>query len=77
MLLGLHAAGVEGGDAVGLLLLARFLFFVPVTLAGLATLVFGYGGVQTRRNVSMTWKRSSSRMSASSSANIPDQRSRT
>jgi glycosyltransferase 2 family protein len=77
MLVGLHAAGVKGGDAVAVLLLARFLFFVPVTIAGLITLVAGYGGFQARRRVSMTWNRSSSRMSASSSANISDQRSRT
>jgi uncharacterized membrane protein YbhN (UPF0104 family) len=49
MLLGLHAAGVQGGDAVGVLLLARFLFFAPVTLAGLVTLVAGYGGRRGRR----------------------------
>ena len=48
MLLGLHAAGIEGGDAVSVLLLARFLLFVPVTLAGLATLVLGYGGFRSR-----------------------------
>jgi uncharacterized membrane protein YbhN (UPF0104 family) len=78
MLLGLHAADVTGGDAVGLLLLARFMYFVPATLVGLATLLLGYrGGAQTRRSVSMTWKRSSSRMSTSSSANLSDQRSRT
>jgi glycosyltransferase 2 family protein len=48
LLVGLHAAGVEGGDAVGLLLLARFVFFVPVTIVGLGTLVLGYGGRLTR-----------------------------
>ena len=48
MLLGLHAAGIKGADAVSVLLLARFLLFVPVTLAGLATLVFGYGGFRSR-----------------------------
>jgi uncharacterized membrane protein YbhN (UPF0104 family) len=77
MLLGLRAAGVDGGDAVGVLLLARFLFFVPVTVVGLGTLMFGYGGLQGRRRVSTSWKRSPSRMSASSSSNISDQRSRT
>jgi uncharacterized membrane protein YbhN (UPF0104 family) len=79
MLLGLHAADVAGGDAVGVLLLARFMYFVPATLVGLATLLIGYrgGGAQTRRSVSTTWKRSSSRMSTSSSANLSDQRSRT
>ena len=78
MLLGLHAADVQGGDAVGVLLLARFLFFVPVTLAGLAVLIFGYGaGAQLRRRISTAWNRSPSRMSASSSANLSDQHSRT
>jgi uncharacterized protein (TIRG00374 family) len=48
LLVGLHAVGIEGGDAVGLLLLARFVFFVPVTVVGLGTLVFGYGGRLTR-----------------------------
>jgi glycosyltransferase 2 family protein len=52
MLLGLHAAGVKGGDAVGVLLLARFVFFVPVTLAGLAALVVGYGGSRRARAAS-------------------------
>jgi uncharacterized protein (TIRG00374 family) len=46
MLLGLHAAGIKGADAVSVLLLARFLLFVPVTLAGFVTLVFGYGGLR-------------------------------
>jgi glycosyltransferase 2 family protein len=49
MLVGLNAAGVAGGDAIGVLLLARFLFFVPVTLVGLATLVLGYGGLRRGR----------------------------
>jgi glycosyltransferase 2 family protein len=49
ILVGLHAAGVQGGDAVGVLLLARFMFFVPVTVAGLGTLVLGYGGVRLPR----------------------------
>jgi len=77
MLLGLHAADVAGGDAVGVLLLARFLFFVPATLAGLAVLLVAYRGGDARRSVSTTWNRSASRMSTSSSANLSDQRSRT
>jgi glycosyltransferase 2 family protein len=77
MLLGLHAADVTGGAAVGVLLLARFLFFVPATLAGLAILLVGYRGVDPRRSVSTTWNRSPSRMSTPSSANRSDQRSRT
>jgi glycosyltransferase 2 family protein len=78
MLLGLHAADVTGGEAVGVLLLARFLFFVPATLAGLGILLLGYrSGDQTRRRVSISWKRSPSRMSTPSSSNRSDQRSRT
>jgi uncharacterized membrane protein YbhN (UPF0104 family) len=77
MILGLHAADVTGGDAVGVLLLARFLFFVPATVAGLVVLLVGYRGGHTWRSVSTSWKRSSSRMATSSSANLSDQRSRT
>jgi uncharacterized membrane protein YbhN (UPF0104 family) len=49
MLVGLHAAGVEGADAVSVLLLARFAFFVPVTVAGLVTLLVGYRGLRRPR----------------------------
>jgi uncharacterized membrane protein YbhN (UPF0104 family) len=44
MVLGLKAAGVSGGAAVGFILLVRFVMFVPVTLVGLAVLVSRYGG---------------------------------
>lgn len=44
LLVGLSAAGVQGGEAVGLLLLARFMLFVPVTVAGLGVLLLGYRG---------------------------------
>jgi uncharacterized membrane protein YbhN (UPF0104 family) len=76
MLLGLGAAGVEGGAAVGVLLLTRFLFFVPVTIAGFLALVLGYGGLR-RRSVSTSWNGSASSTSVASSSNRPDQRSRT
>ena len=46
LLVGLHAAGVVGGAAVAVLVLTRFLLFVPVTLAGLAVLLLGYGGLR-------------------------------
>lgn len=46
LLVGLNAAGVEGGDAVGVLLMARFVWFVPVTIVGLATLLIGYRGLR-------------------------------
>ena len=48
-MLGLHAAGVHGGDSVSVLLMSRFVLFAPPTLAGAATLVFGYGGLRMRR----------------------------
>ncbi len=42
LVLGLNAVGVHGGTAVGFILLARFVMFVPVTLAGLAVLLHSY-----------------------------------
>jgi hypothetical protein len=53
MIVGLKAADVVGGDAVSLLLLARFLYFVPVTFVGLGVLVFGYGDVRRRGRVAV------------------------
>jgi glycosyltransferase 2 family protein len=44
LVLGLNAVGVMGGTAVGFILLACFVMFVPVTLAGLFVLVHTYGG---------------------------------
>jgi glycosyltransferase 2 family protein len=49
ILLGLHASKVMGGAAVGFLLLARFVVFVPVTLVGLVVLVARYGGLRRKR----------------------------
>lgn len=49
ILLGLNASKVVGGDAVGFLLLARFVVFVPVTIVGLIVLVTRYGGLRRRR----------------------------
>ena len=46
ILVGLHAAGVASGDAVAVLVLARFMLFVPVTIVGLGILVLGYGGLR-------------------------------
>jgi glycosyltransferase 2 family protein len=48
MLLGLEAAGAAGSAAVGVLLLARFMLFVPVTVVGLAVLIARYGGLRPR-----------------------------
>lgn len=49
ILLGLHASKVMGGAAVGFLLLARFVVFVPVTIVGLIVLVARYGGLRRKR----------------------------
>jgi hypothetical protein len=46
ILLGLHAASVNGGLAVGFLLLIRAVVFVPVTIVGLVVLVVRYGGLR-------------------------------
>jgi uncharacterized membrane protein YbhN (UPF0104 family) len=46
VLLGLHAARVSGGAAVGFLLLVRAVVFVPVTIVGLVVLVGRYGGLR-------------------------------
>jgi glycosyltransferase 2 family protein len=44
MVLGLTAVDVRGGAAVGFVLLARFVMFVPVTLVGVGVLLSRYGG---------------------------------
>jgi glycosyltransferase 2 family protein len=49
MLLGLKAAGITGGAASGMLILSRFMYFVPATLVGLVALVTRYGGVKLAR----------------------------
>jgi hypothetical protein len=49
VLLGLHAAQVYGGVALGFLLLVRFIVFVPVTIVGLVVLVVRYGGLRRNR----------------------------
>lgn len=46
IVVGLKAAGVAGGQAVGVLLLARIMFFGPVTAVGFAVLMLGYGGLR-------------------------------
>ena len=51
MVLGLKAAGVSGGAAVGFILLVRFVMFVPVTLVGLAVLIVRYGGIKRAEKV--------------------------
>jgi glycosyltransferase 2 family protein len=44
LVLGLKAVGVTGGTAVGFVVLARFVMFVPVTIVGLFLLLHTYGG---------------------------------
>jgi uncharacterized membrane protein YbhN (UPF0104 family) len=46
MILALKGASVTGSAAVSLLLLARFMFFVPATVIGLVVLVARYGGLR-------------------------------
>jgi uncharacterized membrane protein YbhN (UPF0104 family) len=43
-LFGLHALHVTGGDAVGCVILFRFIIFVPITVVGLVLAVGRYGG---------------------------------
>ena len=49
LLLTLHASGITGGSAVGFLLLARFVVFVPVTVVGAGLLLTRYGGLRLKR----------------------------
>jgi uncharacterized membrane protein YbhN (UPF0104 family) len=45
LLFGLRAVGVSGGPALGFVLLARFVLFVPITVAGAFLMLGGYGRV--------------------------------
>jgi uncharacterized protein (TIRG00374 family) len=49
MILGLKAAGITGGAASGILILSRFMYFVPATVVGLIVLVTRYGGFSALR----------------------------
>jgi hypothetical protein len=49
VLLTLNAVGIAGASAVGFLLLARFVVFVPVTVVGLGLLLARYGGLRLLR----------------------------
>ena len=53
MVVGLTAVDVTGGSAVSLLLMARFLYFVPVTCVGLVVLLVGYRGARTPGRVAI------------------------
>jgi uncharacterized membrane protein YbhN (UPF0104 family) len=46
LVVGLHAIGIKGGQALAFVLLARFVLFVPVTVAGLILMVVRYGGLR-------------------------------
>ena len=46
MLFSLKAFGVSGGTAVGLLVMVRFVVFVPVTIVGLILVMTRYGGLK-------------------------------
>jgi uncharacterized membrane protein YbhN (UPF0104 family) len=53
LVVGLHAIGIKGGQALAFVLLTRFVLFVPVTVAGLILMVVRYGGLRwlpARRN---------------------------
>jgi uncharacterized membrane protein YbhN (UPF0104 family) len=43
---GLKGLGITGSQAVGFALLTRFVIFAPITVAGLALLVWRYGGLR-------------------------------
>jgi uncharacterized protein (TIRG00374 family) len=53
LVLGLSAVGVSGGTAVGFILLARFVMFLPVTVVGLGVLLHNYGGFGQRRGAEL------------------------
>lgn len=46
---GLHALGIEGGQALAFALMIRFLLYVPITFAGLALMLARYGGLPRLR----------------------------
>jgi uncharacterized membrane protein YbhN (UPF0104 family) len=46
---GLDALGIEGGQALAFALMVRFLFYVPITFAGLGLMLWRYGGIPSLR----------------------------
>jgi hypothetical protein len=50
----LKAAGVTGSAALGVLLLFRFVLFVPITIVGLVLLLTRYGGLAMLRSAERT-----------------------
>jgi hypothetical protein len=51
IIFGLKGLGITGAQAVGFALLTRFVIFAPITVVGLALLVWRYGGLRRIR----TW----------------------
>jgi uncharacterized membrane protein YbhN (UPF0104 family) len=51
MILGLKAAGITGGAASGILILSRFMYFVPATVVGLGAMLLRYGGIDAVRRL--------------------------
>lgn len=51
MILGLKAIGITGGAASGMIILSRFMYFVPATVAGLIVLIVRYGGFDSVRRL--------------------------
>ncbi len=49
IIFGLKGLGITGAHAVGFALLTRFVIFAPITLVGLALLVWRYGGLRRLR----------------------------
>jgi uncharacterized membrane protein YbhN (UPF0104 family) len=49
IIFGLKGLGITGAQAVGFALLTRFVIFAPITVAGLALLVWRYGGLRRIR----------------------------
>ncbi|MGZ6709217.1 MAG: lysylphosphatidylglycerol synthase transmembrane domain-containing protein [Solirubrobacteraceae bacterium] len=49
LLFALHALKITGGAAISVVLLFRFVVFVPITLAGLVLMVVRYGGLHELR----------------------------
>jgi uncharacterized protein (TIRG00374 family) len=46
LLFALHALDIAGGSALSVVLLFRFVVFVPITVAGVVLLVVRYGGLR-------------------------------
>jgi uncharacterized membrane protein YbhN (UPF0104 family) len=54
LLFGLDSLGVNGGTALSVALMFRFVVFVPITFAGLGLMVARYGGLRAARSSEAT-----------------------